>query len=188
MIGRATLGLCGAVAVLAAARADDGYKAPPVGAALTYRMISTTKSGDQTITSGQVYTYTITAVDGTRTEGTIRPAALIYGCAANDVRQDCVAAGHLAGATRDGDLLTVPVPDAIADSLAKQSRYEGRSFIVAERTFPMPGAKNPDDPDNAEFGDTPIFVMSTRLDCDDASLKDLAPTGKEQKVTLNCQN
>jgi hypothetical protein len=189
VILRITLGAACAVAmVLPPARADEGYKPPPVGAQMTYRMISTTKSGDQSITTGQVYTYTITAVDGARSEGTIRPVALIYGCAADDKRPDCIVASRIAGAKRDGELLTVPVPDAVADNLAKQSRYAGRYFIVAERTFPMPGPKNPDDLENAEIGDTPIFLMSTRLDCDDAPLKEFFPLGKTPKVTLNCQN
>ena len=68
--------------------------------------------------------------------------------------------------TRDGDLLAVPVPDSIADGLVKESSYKGHDFLVEERNFPMPGPKNPDDPNSAEFGDTPLFVLSNQLKCD----------------------
>jgi hypothetical protein len=178
----------GVLATTGIARADDAYILPAVGAELTFRLISTTKIADKTITTGQIYTYTITAVSGVTSEGTIRPIALIYGCAESDTRKDCLAAGKLTGAKRDGDLLTVPVPDSIADALVKQSDYKGRYFLVEDRTFPMPGPKNPDDPDDAEFGDTPLLVLNNQLKCDFGTLPSFFPLGKTPELTLACRN
>jgi len=183
--------LAGAAGILAAAggaRADDAYTLPAVGAQLTFRLVSTTKIGDHSITAGQIYTYTITSVSGADIEGTIRPMALIYGCAEGDTRKDCVIAAKMAGAKLEGGLLTVPVPDTIADSLVKESGYKGHYFMVEDRTFPMPGPKDPDDPNNAEFGDTPIFVLANQLKCDYAPLQSFFPLGKTPQLTLTCRN
>jgi hypothetical protein len=140
------------------------------------------------VTTGQIYTYTITSISGVNSEGTIRPVALIYGCAEADTRKDCIAAGKMAGVKREGDLLTVPVPDSIADSLVKQSGYKGRYFLVEERNFPMPGPKNPDDPNDTEFGDTPLFMLSNQLKCDYEPLATFFPLGKIPQLTLSCRN
>ena len=185
---RALLGAIGILAAIGAARADDAYTLPAVGAQLTFRLMSTTKIGDQSITVGQIYTYTLTAVSGANSEGTIRPVALIYGCAEADTRKDCVTAGKMAGAKRDGDLLTIPVPDSVADGLVKESGYKGHYFLIEERNFPMPGPKNLDDPNNTEFGDTPLFMLSNQLKCDEGPLPDFFPIGKTPKLTLTCRN
>jgi hypothetical protein len=184
----AFLGSAVLIAAIGIAHADDAYNLPAVGAQLTYRLMSTTKLSDQTITAGQVYTYTITAVSGATSEGTIRPVALLYGCSDGDTRKDCVVAGKISGAKRDGDLLTIPVPDDIADALVKQSGYKGRYFLVEDRTFPMPGPKNSDDPNNAEFADTPLFILSNQLKCDFATLPSFFPLGKTPELTLSCHN
>ncbi len=183
--------LAGAAGILVAvgtARADDAYTLPAVGAQLTFRLVSITKIRDQSITAGQIYTYTITSVSGTDSEGTIRPMALIYGCAEGDARKDCASAAKMAGAQRDGDLLTIPVPDTIADSLVKASGYKGHYFMIEDRTFPMPGPKDPDDQNNVEFGDTPIFVLANQLKCDYEPLQNFFPLGKTPQLTLTCRN
>jgi hypothetical protein len=185
---RALLGALCFFAAISLARADDGYMLPAVGAQLTFRLISTTKIADHTITAGQIYTYTITSISGADIEGSIRPLALIYGCAEGDTRNDCISAGKMAGAKRDGDLLTVPVPDGIADALLKESGYKGRYFLVEDRIFPMPGPKNPDDPNNTEFGETPLFVLTNQLKCDYAPLKDFFPIGATPQLKLACRN
>jgi hypothetical protein len=185
---RALLGAAGILAAIGVAHVDNAYTLPAVGAQLTFRLISTTKIGDQSITVGQIYTYTLTAVSGATSEGTIRPVALIYGCTETDTRKECVAAGKMTGVKRDGDLLTVPVPDSVADGLVKESGYKGRYFLIEERNFPMPGAKNPDDPDNTEFGDTPLFLLSNQLKCDDGPLPGFFPIGKTEQLSLTCRN
>ncbi|HEV2188634.1 MAG TPA: hypothetical protein VGR70_15600 [Stellaceae bacterium] len=176
------------LAVTGAARADDAYNLPPVGAQLTFRLISTTKLADHTIIAGQIYTYTITSVSGADSEGTIRPVALIYGCSEGDERTDCTAAAKMTGAKREGDLLTIPVPDSVADALIKQSSYKGHYFLVEERTFPMPGPKDPHNPDETEFGDTPLFVLTNRLKCDYQPLATFFPLGKTPQLSLDCTN
>jgi hypothetical protein len=185
---RALLGALGFLTAISAARADDGYPLPAVGAQLTFRLISTTKMADRSITVGQIYTYTITSISGADSEGTIRPVALLYGCAEGDERKDCVTAGKMAGAKRDGDLLTIPVPDSIADGLIKESGYKGHYFMVEDRIFPMPGPKNPDDPNDTEFGDTALFVLSNQLKCDYGPLDGFFPIGKRPLLTLTCRN
>ncbi len=185
---RALLGALSLLAAIGVAHADDAYTLPAVGAQLTFRLISTTKLADHTITTGQIYTYTITSISGADSEGTIRPVALIYGCAEGDTRNDCVTAGKMAGAKRDGNLLTIPVPDSIADGLVKESGYKGRYFLVEDRVFPMPGPKSPDDPNDSEFGDTPLFVLTNQLKCDYGPLPTFFPIGKTPQLTLTCRN
>jgi hypothetical protein len=184
----ALLGVLAFVTAIGIARADDAYTLPAVGAQLTYRLILTTKLADQTITTGQIYTYTITAVSGANIEGTIRPVALIYGCAEGDTRKDCVVGAKMLGAKRDGDRLTIPVPDSVADALTKESGYKGRYFVVEDRVFPMPGPKNIEDMDNPEFGDTPLFVLRNQLKCDFAALPSFFPLGKTPELSLTCRN
>lgn len=185
---RILLGVLGFVTAIGVARADEAYTLPAVGAQLTYRLILTTKVADQTITTGQIYTYTITAVSGANIEGTIRPVALIYGCTEGDTRKDCVIGAKMPGAKRDGDRLTIPVPDGIADALAKESGYKGRYFLVEDRVFPMPGPKNIDDADNPELGDTALFVLRNQLKCDFAALPSFFPLGKTPELNLACRN
>lgn len=185
---RALWGALGLLAGISAAHADDGYTLPAVGAQLTYRLISTSKISDHTITTGQIYTYTITAVSGADIEGTIRPLAQIFGCPDGDTRQDCVQAAKMSGAKRDGDLLTIPVPDAVADALSKLSSYKGHYFMVESRIFAVPGPKSTDDPNDIEFGDTPLFVLSNQLNCDYRPLGGFFPIGKTPLLSLDCHN
>jgi hypothetical protein len=178
------------VAAAGVARADDPYALPAVGAQLTYRLVSTTKIADKSIiiTSGQVYTYIVATADGPTVTGTIKPVALIYGCPPNAADKDCAFANKAAGAKRDGDRVTVPVPDAIADGLVKESGFKLRYFVNEERKFPLPGAKNPDDPGDAEFGATPVFVLNNSLICDFEQLRSFLPFGKTPHLALPCHN
>jgi hypothetical protein len=173
-----------------AARAGDTYALPAVGTQLTYRLVSTAKLVEKSLsfTGGQVYTYTITAVNGPVAEATIKPIAVIYGCASADTSKDCAFAAKAAGATRDGDLVTVPVPSGVGDALVKNGSVKTHYFITEEHRFPMPGAKNPDDPHDAEFGDEPLFVLTNKLVCDYEQLKDFFPLDKTRHLTLPCHN
>lgn len=178
-------------ALLAAAgtvRADETYKLPEIGAQLTFRMMTTVKLAEQTIITGQVYTYTITAANGPTFEATIKPRALIYGCSEGDTRKDCLVAAKMPDAKREGDLVTVPVPDDIAEKLSKESAYKGRYFAVEERKYPVPGPSNPDDVADAKFGDTPLFVLTNRQDCDYGPFDSFFPLGKTPRLTLSCHN
>jgi len=176
---RAFVAAFGLLAAIGPAYADDAYTLPPVGAQLTFRLLSTTKLTDHTITAGQIYTYAITAVSGADIEGTIRPVALIYGCAEGDSRKDCVSAAKMAGAKREAALL---------DQGVGESGFRGHYFMVEDRTFPMPGPKNPDDPNDTEFGDMPLFVLTNQLKCDYQPLPTFFPLGKTPQLTLDCTN
>lgn len=190
MIGRSLAGALAALAAIGVARADDSYTMPAVGTELTYRLVSTVRLEEKSLsfTIGQIYTYTITVVNGPVAEGTIRPIAMIYTCAASDTSKDCGFATKAAGATHDGDLVRVPVPADIAEGLAKDSFLKVHYFVTEERRYPMPGPKNPDDADNAEFGAEPIFVLNNKLACDYDQLKDFLPLGKTPQLALPCHN
>jgi hypothetical protein len=177
------------IAAAGAARADDPYPLPPVGTQLTYRLVSTTKIPDKSIsiTFGQIYTYVVATADSPTIAGTIKQVALIYGCSANATDKDCAFANKM-GAKRDGDLVTLPVPDTIADGLAKESGFKVHYFINEERKLPLPGAKNPDDPGIGEFGTAPVFVLTNKLVCDYTQLKDFLPFGKTPHLALPCHN
>jgi hypothetical protein len=187
LAGASALGVLAAIGV---ADADEPYALPAVGAQLTYRLVSTASLTEKSLsfTTGQVYTYTVTAVNGPVAEATITPVAVIYGCIASDTGKDCAFAAKAAGATRDGDLVTVPVPENIARGLAKSGSLKTQYFLTEERRFPMPGAKNPDDPNDAEFGVEPIFVLTNKLVCDYDKLKDFFPLGKTPQAALPCHN
>jgi hypothetical protein len=163
---------------------------PPVGAQLTYRLLSTLTLLDKkvSITTGQVYVYTVTAVTGPVMEATIKPVALIYGCSASDSNKDCAFAARAAGAKRDGDLLTIPVPGDIADGLARSGVLKSHYFLTEYRKFPVPGPKNPDDPNSAEFGAEPLFVLTNQLICDYGQFRDFFPLGKTQHLSAPCHN
>jgi hypothetical protein len=188
MTTRILIGMAGVVAVIGAAHADDPYALPPVGTQLTYRSVSTTKFLDKpmSLTSGEVYTDIVTAVDGPTMQGTIKPVAMIYGCPAGDARSNCVFASKAAGAKRDGDLVTVPVPDDIGDGLAKESSLKTHYFLAEDRKFPVPGAKNPGDPSDPVFGVAPLYVLTSQQVCDYEKLEDFLPFGKTERVRLSC--
>src|SRR5512136_553948 len=106
------------VAAVGVARADEPRTVPAVGAKLTYRLISTTKLPDKTISTGQVYTYIVTSSDGTTAEGLIKPVAMILDCPGGAAYLACQEAAKTPGAHFDGDLLTVPVASDAGDGLA----------------------------------------------------------------------
>jgi hypothetical protein len=178
------------LATIGVAHADDSYTLPAIGTGLTYRMVSTAKIPEKSLslTTGQVYTYTITAVNGPVAEATIKPLAVIYGCAASDTSKDCAFAANVAGTTRDGDQVTIPVPGDIADGLAKGGSLKTHYFVTEERRFPMPGPRNPDDTNNAQFGVESVFVLTNKLVCDYDRLKDFLPFGKTPHLAIPCHN
>ena len=178
------------LATSAAALADETYPLPAVGSQLTYRLVATVKVLDRSLTiiTGQVYTYTVTAVRGPVMEATITPVAMIYGCAADNTTKDCSFAAKAAGATRDGDVVTVPVPGDIADRLATQASLKTHYFLTEERAFPMPGPKNPDDPNDATFGSEPLFMLTNKLACDYQQFAGFFPLGNAPQLTLPCHN
>jgi hypothetical protein len=170
-----------------AALAADDRLVPAAGATFTFRLISVTKTPDKTVTVGQVNLYVIASSDGTVAEGTIKPLALIYGCAeAAETGKGCAAALKAPGAKRDGDLVIVPVPSEIGDALAKQSALKYRYFIAEQRKIAMPGPKDKA-ADAGEFGPDPAFTLSTGLECDAAALQKFLPLGHIADLAIPCK-
>ncbi len=122
------------LATSAAALADETYPLPAVGSQLTYRLIATVKVLDRSLTiiTGQVYTYTVTAVRGPVMEATITPVAMIYGCAADNTTKDCsfaAKAAELPAITRvsspagNAPQLTPTLPQHLyTDAVARRQR------------------------------------------------------------------
>jgi hypothetical protein len=108
---------------------------PAVGTKLTYRLITTTKTADKTIESGQVYTYIVTSSDNTTAEGIIKPVAMIIHCT-KDSDVLCAESAKAPGAHYDGDMLSVPISSDSGDSLEKQSSFKLVHFFFASRKFP----------------------------------------------------
>jgi hypothetical protein len=60
--------------------AGDARDVPAVGSKLTYRSVSTTTTPAATLTTGEVFTYIVTAGDASSAEWIIKPRALIVQC------------------------------------------------------------------------------------------------------------
>jgi hypothetical protein len=184
---RAGAGVVFLLAATGIAHADEPRYVPAAGAMLTYRTIVTTKSSTgETIVNGQINTYRITSSDGVTAEGTIEPVALITGCTDSN-KLYCASAANAPGAHRDGDLLTVPVPDEIAKQLAKQSQLRFHRVIQELRKSASPHLKLADVGDGAAYTSDPLFTTTVLLECDDAALQAFLPFGHQAQATIPCK-
>jgi hypothetical protein len=166
------------------AQADEARLAPAAGSKLTYRMTAkTTTSAGRTTVSGQVYTYTFSSSDGVAAEGTIKLDAMLFDCKGRDEEPFCGRVLKAPGARADGDLILVPVPDDLAQSLAKDSVFKVRYFVVEKRVSALPALTGGDALFNAE---DPL-VTTNVMDCDPESLLALPPKGDAQHATLTCR-
>ena len=186
MISRCPIAAICLVAAVSAARADEPRTVPASGTKLTYRFVSSTKTPDRTIETGEVYTYIVTSSDKGTAEGTIKPVALILHCT-KDNDLVCADSAKEPGARYDGDMLSVPVSSESGDALAKQSYFKLVHFLVASRKFPMPSGRDPKDYNLRDFGPDPAFLLINTEQCDPTGLEGFLPFGKSPKVTLNCQ-
>lgn len=175
------------LATLGAARADDVRAVPAVGSRLTYRFVTTTKTPRVAVTAGEVYTYIVTAADAASAEGIIKPVALIMQCKGGAGEPGCRGAAEAPSAHFDGDLLTIPITSDVGDALAKQSRFKLAYFIQEERKFPLPGARDPAQPNLADIGPDPVMVLTNTLHCDLAGLPAFLPLGAAPHVALPCE-
>jgi hypothetical protein len=180
---------CG-LALLAAAgtaQADEIRAVPAVGAKLTYRLVSTTKTPDKTFSAGSVHTYIVTKSDGKTAEGIIKPNAVILGCAEGKIDLGCKDAAASPGAHWDGNLLTVPIDGDSGNALAKESAFKLYRFLGVLRKFPFPSSRDPKAYDLYDFGPDPAFVTINTLDCGDlATLDALLPFGSAPQAALTC--
>ncbi len=51
----------------------------------------------------------------------------------------------------------MPIAADVGDALAKQSGFKYAYFILEERKFPLPGARDPAHPDLADIGPEPVW-------------------------------
>lgn len=175
------------LAALGIARADDARAVPAVGSKLTYRFVTTTKTPRAAVTAGEVYTFIVTAADATSAEGIIKPVALIMQCKGGAGGLGCRGAAEAPNAHFDGDLLTIPIASDVGDALAKQSLLKLAYFIQEERKFPLPGARDPAQPNLADIGPDPVMVLTNTLRCDLAGLPSFLPVGAAPHVVLPCE-
>jgi hypothetical protein len=172
------------LAIVGTARADEARLAPAAGSKLTYRMTAkTTSSAGRTTVTGQVYTYTFGSSDGVVAEGTIKLDAMLFDCKGRDDEPFCGRVLKAPGARADGDLILVPVPDGLAQSLAKDSVFKVRYFIVEKRVSALPALTGGD----ALFNGEDPLVTTNVMDCDLEPLNALPPKGDAQHAALSCR-
>jgi hypothetical protein len=171
--------------VAEAARADEARLAPAAGSKLTYRMVAkTTTSAGRTTISGQVYTYAFGSSDGLAAEATIKLDAMLFDCKGRDGEPFCGHVLRTPGAKADGDLILVPVPDDLAQSLAKDSDFKVRYFVVEKRVSALPAVTGAGD---ALFSGEDPLVTTNVMDCDPEPMNALPPKGDAQHATLSCR-
>jgi hypothetical protein len=151
-------------------------------------MTVATRIRNTTITSGQVYTYLITAADGAAAEGTVTLTAMIYSCAESAPMTACGAALKTPGAKRDGDLVIVPVPDQLGGSHARHSSLKLRLFPVEERKAAIPALAPAETGDGARFGSDPAYVQVNALQCDPAVLQGFLPFGHAPSLSAAAED
>jgi hypothetical protein len=184
--------LCAAVLTLLAlggiAHAGDARDVPAVGSKLTYRSVSTMTIPAATLTTGEVFTYIVTAGDASSAEGIIKPRALVVQCKEDGSDRFCKSAAERPGAHFDEALLTIPIASDIGDALAKQSAFKYAYFIQEIRKFPMPGARDPYGSDLGDIGPEPAYVLTSTYQCDFARLAGFLTSGTTAHVTLPCES
>ena len=170
------------------AQAGDARDVPAVGSKLTYRSVTTTTIPAATLTTGEVFTYIVTAGDASSAEGIIKPRARIVQCKSGDSDPDCKSAAARPGAHFDGALLTIPIAGDIGDALAKQSAFKFAYFFQEARKFPVPGLRDPSHSDPGDIGPEPSYVLTTTYQCDFARLAGFLTSATTPPVTLQCES
>ncbi len=183
--------LCAALLALLAmggiAHAGEARTEPAVGGKLTYRSVTTTTIPRATMTTGEVYTYIVTAADATSAEGIIKPRAVVIQCKEDGSDLACKSAAERPGAHFDSNLLTIPIADDVGDALAKQSAFKYAYFIQETRKFPVPGVRDPEHSDLGDIGPEPSVVLTNTYQCDFTRLAGFLTSGTTSQVTLPCE-
>lgn len=169
------------------AAAEEPRYVPAAGTAATYRLTTVMTVNGREMTAAQIYRVTITASDGVTAEGTITPLALVYRCPADETSKDCRAAPHFPGATRDGDVVTIPVPAEIGAKLAKLSKFTAHDFLRVTQAFPMPGPEDIEEIDKPKIADAPLYILGSAVECDDALTKGFFPLGVAAQFSVSCK-
>lgn len=175
------------LALLSPAEADEPRYVPAAQTEATYRLLFTISFGGHETTLGQIYRMTVTASDGKTAEGTITPLALIYRCPGEETSKDCQQARNFPGMTRDGDMITMPVPPEIAANLGKLGKITAHDFLQATQVFPMPGPADTENVDKPSMGEKPLFLQTTSVECDESLTKGFFPLGVAAQFTVPCK-
>jgi hypothetical protein len=172
---------------LAPAAAEEPRYVPAAQTVATYRLTTVSTINGREITAAQIYRVTVTASDGSTAEATITPLALVYRCPADETSKDCRAAPHFPGASRDGDMVTIPVPQEVGANLAKLSKLTARDFLRVTQVFPMPGPEDIEEVDKPKIGDAPLYLLGSAIECDDALTKGFFPLGVAAQFSVSCK-
>jgi hypothetical protein len=172
---------------LSPAAAEEPRYVPAAQTEATYRLLTEVTFNGRQTTVGQIYRVTVTASDGITAEGTMTPLSLLYRCPADATSKDCRQAPHFPGASRDGDMVTVPVPAQTAANLAKLSRIKTHDFLRYTQVFPVPGPENMDEIDKPKIGDAPLYVQGLMAECDEAVTKGFFPLGVAAQFSVSCK-
>jgi hypothetical protein len=170
-----------------AAAADNPRYLPAVGTTATFRLLVTTNSGGNERTVGQVYRVAITANDGTTAEGTLTPLALVWHCPAADTSITCKQARYLPNVSREGDLLTAPLPADISGELGKVGKMTLRDLLHVTQVYPLPGLQDLGETEQPRIGSVPLAIQTTALDCDEAALRPFFPFGSAARISVVCK-
>lgn len=173
---------------LSPAAAEDPRYVPAAQTEATYRLTTVITIDGRETTAAEIYRVTVTASDGITAEGTITPLALVYRCPADETSKDCRAAPHFPGASREGDMITIPVPPEIGANLAKLSKITAHDFIRYAQVFPMPGPEDLDEVDKPKISDTPLYLLGSAVECDDALTKGFFPLGVAAEFSVLCNH
>jgi len=183
-MGAALLPILG---LIGTAMAEEPRYHPPVGWIATYRFLSTAHIGAKETTLGHVYRLTTTQSSDTGSEATVTILAMLFGCPERETGRLCSQARDFPGATRDGDIITVPVPPEIAADLAKIGKVSGRDFVRVTQEFPILGAENMDEIAKPKIGAAPLYIQTTKIACDDAAIKPFFPLGAAATLSVPCK-
>jgi hypothetical protein len=172
---------------IGSAAADNPRYLPAVGTTATFRLLVTTDSGGNERTVGHIYRVAITANDGTTAEGTLTPLALVWHCPAGDTSITCKQAQYLPNASREGDLLTAPLPADISGELGKVGKMTLRDLLHVTQVYPLPGLQDLGEIEQPRIGSLPLAIQTTAQDCDEAALRPFFPFGSAARATVVCK-
>jgi hypothetical protein len=184
---RIALALAALLALGSSAAADSPRHRPPLGAAFTFRLLVTVSVDGFSETFGQIYRVNTTADDGTITEGTLTPLALVWRCPGDDTSTVCKQAQALGNVRREDDLIIAPLPEDISGALGRIGKVAVRDILNLTQVLPIPGLRDPSDVVKPEIGPTPLSVQSTALACDDGALRPFLPFGAAERATVPCK-
>jgi hypothetical protein len=173
--------------LLGHAQAEEPRYVPQAGASLTYKTIMITNvRPDLSVTTGWTHVYRIKSSDDLISEGTMELTSVYAasptcpGQACDNFKRDI----EQLNARKEGDLYAVSVPSDVTRELAKLSAIRLRYFVRELEDSPVPNTKT--DSGATGFDLAPLFVGSTKIECDKALLQSFFPIGKLPRLSVPC--